>query len=183
MHYRRIREPGATYFFTVVTHRRLPLFAPPEAVALLHRCIVEVKRYHPFAIDAFVILPDHLHMLWTQPEGDAGYSIRWQLIKTAFTRHYLRVNPTLDRSTSRQTKGEQAVWQRRFWEHLIRDDEDFSAHLDYIHLNPVRHAVAKLPRDWPHSSFLLWVAKGHYSDNWSLETQPELVRWAEAWDR
>ena len=185
MKYRRIHEPGASYFFTVVTYRRHPLFADPAAVALLQRCINAVKRNHPFTVDAFVILPDHLHMLWTLPPDDAAYPIRWQLIKTMFTRGYLKAHPAPHtvpkRSLSRVAKREQAVWQRRYWEHLIGNDDDFAAHVDYIHLNPVEHGLASLPRDWPPSSFPQWVTTGTYAQNWGPDTQPDLPAWATEW--
>jgi putative transposase len=142
MRYRRVFQPGATYFFTVVTHLRRPLFADPASVDLLHRCIAGGKLHHPFEIDAFVILPDHLHMLWSLPESDTGYSMRWNLIKAMFTRNYALTQPMPSRSASRIAKREQAVWQRRFWEHLIRDEEDFSNHLDYIHLTLTTRLVS-----------------------------------------
>ena len=182
MHYRRVFEPGASYFFTVVTHLRRPLFADSDNIDLLRRCIADVKARHPFEIDAFVILPDHLHMAWSLPEGDAGYSMRWNLIKAMFTRHYARGQPMPSRSESRIAKREQAVWQRRFWEHLIRDEADFSNHLDYIHLNPVQHGLVLRAALWPHSSFATWVERGRYAPNWGVDTVPRWPAWMLDWN-
>jgi putative transposase len=130
MLYRRSNVPGASYFFTVVTHGRTPLLAVPENVALFQSGLHSVQKRHPFDVDAFVILPDHIHTIWTLPEGDADFSKRWRLVKEAFTKPYVRQNSVFEPSASRRAKGEQAVWQRRFWEHLIRNDTDYAAHVD-----------------------------------------------------
>jgi len=112
------------------------------------------------------------------PEGDAKFSTRWRLIKEGFTRAYLKTHAALERSASRLSKGEQGIWQRRFWEHTIRDDADFAAHLNYIHLNPVHHGLATAPRYWPHSSFLAWVEREAYDITWGSDALPELPEWA-----
>jgi putative transposase len=138
MRYRRARVSGGTFFFTLVTENRRPLFRDSPAVSLLMECIGKIRGRYPFQLDAYVVLPDHLHALWTLPNGDTNFSTRWRLIKEAFTR----------------AKGEQGVWQRRFWEHAIRDERDFERHLDYIHINPVHHGLSTTARDWPYSSFL-----------------------------
>jgi putative transposase len=169
---------GATYFFTLVTERRRPLFREQAAVALLLTAIETVRSRHPFEVDAYVVLSDHLHALWTLPEGDAKFSTRWRLIKEAFTRAYLKTHAVPYRSESRRSKGEQGVWQRRFWEHLIRDEADFAAHLNYIHLNPVHHGLAAAPRDWLHSSFHTWVEREAYDATWGSDALPELPEWA-----
>ena len=174
MHYRRLRIDGATYFFTVVSHDRRPIFADPVNVRLLNECMAKVREGHPFEIEAQVVLPDHLHTMWTMPDGDANFSTRWRLIKETFTRRNVELaNIVLgtDRTRSR-------VWQNRFWEHLIRDDRDFSNHVDYIHLNPVHHGFVKAPRDWPHSTFTQWVARGTYDPLWGSDEKPELPAWA-----
>ena len=165
MHYRRAKTPGATYFFTVVTYNRQPLFQNNETVTLLRQAFHTVKAESPFTIDAIVVLPDHIHSLWTLPEGDADYSSRWQRIKARFS---LRCPEAYkqQQSSSRQCKGEQAIWQRRFWEHQIRNEADFSQHVDYIHYNPVKHGVANAPRDWPYSSFHRYVEDGAYPVDW-----------------
>jgi len=122
-----------------------------------------VRQAHPFQIDGIVILPDHLHTLWTLPEGDDDYSLRWRQIKSAFSR---RLDEGETVSASRSRKRERGVWQRRFWEHTIRDDEDFARHLDYIHYNPVKHGHVKRVADWPYSSFHRHVQQGIYSLEW-----------------
>ncbi|MBN1888999.1 MAG: transposase, partial [Thermoflexales bacterium] len=113
--------------------------------------------------------PDHLHCIWTLPEDDSDFSIRWRLIKSAFTRKCNMPQPTV-LSSSRQHKGEQAVWQRRFWEHRIRDETDFIRHVEYIHYNPVKHSLVKAPRDWEYSSFHRFVREGAYDQAWGSET-------------
>ena len=184
MRYRRVNAAGATFFFTLVTERRRPLFREPETVALLLAAVEKVRSRHPFEMDAYVVFPDHLHALWTLPEGDANFSTRWRLIKEAFTRAYIKAHEIPHkaheiphRSESRRAKGEQAVWQRRFWEHAIRNEADFNAHLDYIHINPVKHGLVTAARDWPHSSFLDWVSRGGYDEWWGSDGMPPLPDW------
>ncbi|MBS4099324.1 MAG: transposase [Sulfuricella sp.] len=165
MRYRRSDTPGATYFFTVVTFRRYPIFAAPENPALLKSALRYVMARHPFTIDAMVVLPDHLHCLWTLPEYDADFATRWMLVKSHFSRHCdarFKSSP----SAARRAKGEQTVWQRRYWEHQIRDEADFAAHCDYIHYNPVKHGLTATAADWPHSSFVRFVERGIYPADW-----------------
>jgi putative transposase len=134
MQYRRAQTPGATYFFTVVTFQRQKLFHHPETIALLRQAFHTTKQKHLFTMDEIVVLPDHLHCIWTLPPDDADFSKRWRLIKSEFTRHcpnQFRRQP----STARHHKGEQAVWQRRFWEHQLWDEADFVRHVDYIYFN------------------------------------------------
>ena len=168
MRYRRATAPGATYFFTVVTYQRQKLFHEPEMIAHLRKAFHTVKHHHPFAIEAIVVLPEHLHCIWTLPAGDADFSTRWRLIKARFSRicpeHY-----KCHRTASRLHKKEQAIWQRRFWEHQIRDAQDFAAHIDYIHYNPVHHGLVDRPRDWPYSSFQQFVEQGIYDSDWGAE--------------
>jgi putative transposase len=138
-----------------------------------------VEAARPFILEAEVILPDHVHLLCSLPEGDADYPTRVRLIKGAFTRLFLAHRRCGGvRSASRIAKGEQALWQRRFWEHTIRDEHDFQAHLDYIHINPVKHGLVAAPRDWPHSTFLAWVARGVYEPWWGAGEMPPLPEWA-----
>jgi putative transposase len=174
MRYRRSRVAGATYFFTLVAEQRRPLLQSEAAVLAFEEAVAAVQSRHPFEVEAQVILPDHLHVMWSLPEGDAGYPMRWRLIKSAFTRKHLHTHEARPLSASRAAKGEQAVWQRRFWEHLIRDEKDFAAHLDYIHYNPVRHGLVAAPRDWPHSTFAKWVARGAYEADWGSGEMPKL---------
>ena len=178
MRYRRVLIGGATYFFTVVTHERHPLFSDPMAVQLLADAISKVRERHPFEVEAQIVLPDHLHALWTLPDGDAKYATRWRLIKETFTRAFCQSNILPGRTETARARGEQPVWQRRFWEHLIRDERDFAAHLDYIHRNPVQHGLVSAPRDWPHSTFSQWVERGVYDPTWGSGEMPELPQWA-----
>ena len=182
MHYRRLKVDGASYFFTVVTHERRKLFLDSELVALLNTAIARVQARHPFEVEAHVVLPDHIHMIWQLPPGDANYSMRWRLIKEAFTKTYVKLHTPPDASHSRRKKGEQGLWQRRFWDHLISDDNDFDNHVDYIHLNPVRHGLVSAPNDWPHSSFAKWVASGVYETNWGSDEKQVLPEWAKAFE-
>lgn len=165
MEYRRLRLAGATYFFTVVTFERRPLFAHADNVALLGEVLREVKARRPFTLDALVLLPDHLHCLWTLPEGDDDFSTRWMSIKREFTRRCASEFKAAV-SGARRAKREQAVWQRRFWEHCIRDEADFQRHCDYIHWNPVKHGYADTPAAWPHSTFRRFVERGVYPPDW-----------------
>jgi REP-associated tyrosine transposase len=177
MRYRRVTVAGATYFFTVVTFRRQRLFADPLAVGLLEAAIQRVRERRPFVVEAQVVLPDHIHALWTLAD-DFDYATRWRLIKEAFTREYAPRTRLPARDAGRRARGEQTVWQRRYWEHLIRNDRDFSAHVEYIHFNPVRHGLVSAPRDWPHSTFLDWVARGDYDAAWGSQQPPKLPDWA-----
>jgi putative transposase len=119
---------------------------------------------HPFRIDAMVVLPDHLHAIWTLPEDDVDFSTRWALIKAGFSRC---IPAEERRSKSRITKGERGIWQRRFWEHLIPDEKDYAAHLDYIHCNPVKHGHAQSAADWPYSTFHRYLEQGVYDKAWA----------------
>ena len=178
MHYRRLRIEGATYFFTAVTHQRQQLFSDPQVVCLLNIAIEKIRSHHPFEIEAQVILPDHLHALWKMPGHDSNYAMRWRLIKESFTRAYVKNFGAPDRTEVERARGEQTVWQRRFWEHLIRDERDFAAHLDYIHVNPVKHGLVSAPRDWSHPTFQTWVERGVYEPGWGSDANPELPEWA-----
>jgi putative transposase len=165
MQYRRARTKGGTYFFTVVTFERMKILTKSENVAFLGEAFRFVKKRHPFSVDALVLLPDHLHCIWTLPERDNDFSTRWRLIKTYFTRNCDR-NDQPGQSLSRLRKNEQAVWQRRFWEHCIRDEEDFRRHVEYIHYNPVKHGLAPAPTEWKYSSFHRYVREGRYHQGW-----------------
>jgi len=171
MRYRRAQVKGGTYFFTVVTHKRIKIFNRSDNVELLRQAFRKVIKRHPFKIDAFALLPDHLHCIWTLPKGDADFSTRWRLIKSYFSRQIGMVgwvegrNPTKT-TTSRLKKKEKLIWQRRFWEHLIRDHEDLRRHVEYIHYNPVKHGLTKAPVDWDYSSFHRYVDKGMYDMKW-----------------
>ena len=165
MQYRRDYTQGASYFFTLVTFRRIPLFDQPEKVANLRRAFSEEMARRPFYIDAIVIMPDHIHAIWTLPPNDADYSIRWRNIKRTFTLT-IPQNQRPNVFGSRQRKQEQAIWQRRFWEHRLRDEKDFNQHVDYIHYNPVKHGKVSTPVDWEYSSIHRCVRDEIISPDW-----------------
>lgn len=162
--YIRMRAPGARVFLTLVTHKRAPILTRYDHVRRLRETLAVVARTRPFRCWAAVILPDHLHLLIELPPGDAAFSTRVMLIKSRFQPdHRLALAHP---SASRQRRRERTIWQRRFWEHTIRDDRDFEAHMDYIHFNPVKHGLASCPHAWPHSSFHRWARAGRYPGDW-----------------
>ena len=165
--YRRAHIEGAMYFFTVNCAKRHGNDILTKNIDVLRKSFRKVKDNHPFNIDAIVILPDHLHCIWTLPQGDADYKTRWALIKAGFSR---AISPGERRSESRVKRGERGIWQRRYWEHLIRDNRDFERHIDYIHWNPVKHLWVDRARDWPYSSFHLYVRRGVYPADWACGT-------------
>ena len=151
--YRRSRVAGGTFFFTVnLRDRRKTLLV--EHADALRQIVRDVKMDFPFVIDAMVVLPDHWHAVWTLPPDDAAYTRRLRLIKARFTKHLLRAGVNI----SKDDRGEYNVWQKRFWEHTIRDDRDFEAHVNYVHINPVKHGYVKRAIDWPHSTIHRYVA-------------------------
>lgn len=157
--YRRIHTPGATYFFTVVTFHRRPILASTNAIHALRRSVADVQRHMRFQIDAWVILPDHVHAIWTLPLGDADYPRRWGRIKAQFTRQC-----GIEHAAK---PGRYAgIWQPRFWEHLIRDEHDAATHMDYLHFNPVKHGLVTKVSDWPWSTFHRHVRDGVYPADW-----------------
>ena len=161
--YRRNFVPGGSFFFTVnLAERRLSLLT--SHIDELRAAIRETRRHHPFKINAIVVLPDHLHSVWTLPDGDADFAMRWRLIKSAFSRRLPRGERI---SASRAAKSERGIWQRRYWEHTIRDESDFARHVDYIHINPVKHGLVTPVRDWAHSSFHRMVKLGIYPEDWA----------------
>jgi putative transposase len=169
--YRRSIIPGGTFFFTVVTYHRLPILTTALSREILHSGWENVNKRFPFTTDAICLLPDHLHCIWTLPEGDANYSLRWGEIKKLFTKAYLRqIGPGEKRNESRLKRGEAAIWQRRFWEHTIRDLDDYNRHLDYIHYNPVKHGLVKNVIDWPWSSFHRLVKDEYYESGWGTNS-------------
>lgn len=160
--YRRAFFPGGSFFFTVsLADRRQSLLT--EHIHLLRGAFRYVHQRHPFSIDAMVVLPDHLHAIWTLPAGDADFATRWYLIKSSFSRG---VPGGEARSTSRRRKGERGIWQRRYWEHAIQDALDYARHVDYIHYNPVKHGYVAAVRDWPYSSFHRFVRRGELPEDW-----------------
>ena len=166
--YRRWREPGATYFFTVVTDRRRPLFTDPLARKLLRHALAFTRRRLPFELWATVLLPDHMHCIWKLPNGDDDFSTRWSMLKRTFSKEWRRLGGDLSPvSASRRDHRELGVWQRRFWEHLIRDERELYAYRDYIHLNPVKHGYVAEPHQWPWSSVHRHLSLGWLQPDWT----------------
>ena len=157
--YRRAWVPGGTYFFTVNLLERRNNSLLVRHVDVLREVVVSVKTRHPFTIHAWVVLPDHLHCVVELPEDDADFALRWRLIKSDFSK---RLPATERVSAVRQSRGERGIWQRRFWEHLIRDERDFAAHMDYVHINPLKHGLVDRVVDWPYSTFHRRVKEGMY---------------------
>ena len=168
--YRRSFVEGGTYFFTVVTYDRLPILTAAPARAILHKAWHDVCQRFPFETIAVCLLPEHIHCIWKLLERDANYPMRWREIKRRFTMRYqMEVGSGETRNASREKKHEAAIWQRRYWEHTILDQEDLEAHLDYIHYNPVKHGYVTRAGDWHFSSFLRYVREGLYEPDWAGE--------------
>jgi putative transposase len=160
--YRRNFVSGGTFFLTATLADRKSRVLTDHAAAL--RSAVKLTRKHrPFTTDAMVVLPDHFHIIITLPEEDADFSNRLSLIKRRFTTAVLQAGVTV----ARHPNGELALWQRRFWEHTIRDDKDFERHVDYVHFNPVKHNLVARVRDWPYSSFHLYARRGLLPEDWA----------------
>jgi putative transposase len=154
--YRRVLVPGATYFFTVnLQDRKRGLLV--SHIDLLREAVRDVRAKRPFEIVAWSVMPDHMHAIWTLPETDSDYAARWLAIKAIFSRR-LPLNDTEQRNDSRIKRGERGIWQRRFWEHMIRDDRDLDEHIRYVHFNPVKHGYVEVETDWPHSSIHRYIA-------------------------
>ncbi len=161
--YRRWWLPGGTYFFTVnLAERRRDLLV--RHIDVLREAVRQVKARHPFRLDAVVVLPDHLHCVITLPHGDDDFAVRLGAVKANFSR---RIPGGERRSPSRLSKRERGVWQRRYWEHVIRNEDDFRRHVDYLHFNPVKHGLVTRVSDWPYSSFHRYVRRGAYPLDWA----------------
>ncbi len=161
--YRRNFIAGGTFFFTVnLANRSQRLLT--DHIDDLRAAFRYVNARHPFTTDAIAILPDHLHAIWTLPAEDRDYPLRWRLIKTMFSRAVEQIEPV---SNSRKIKGERGIWQRRYWEHTIKDEIDYARHVDYIHFNSVKHGCAPRVADWPHSSFHRFVRAGVLPADWA----------------
>ncbi len=178
--YRRDDTPGATWFFTVVTYRRREILCDEVVRNALREAITLTRSDWPFQVDAWVLLPNHMHCLWTLPEGDADFSTRWNLIKR-------RVSKALKDSylmpewmnASKSVHRELTFWQRRFWEHRIRDEQDFERHADYIHYNPVKHGLCNRPDDWPYSTVHRFISNGVYPTDWAVFPHDEVLAMGE----
>jgi len=165
--YRRNRVPGATYFLTInLFDRRSSLLV--ERITLVREAVRQVRRERPFHIDAWVVLPEHMHCLWTLPARDTDFSTRIRLIKTIISKG---IETGEARSASRVEKKERGLWQWRFWEHTIRDDRDYAAHMDYIHFNPVHHGLTDTAIAWPFSTLRSAIARGVYPSAWAGTTE------------
>jgi len=161
--YRRAFIPGGTYFFTVNLLQRHDNNLLIRELNLLRDTVRRVRKRHPFQIDAWVVLPDHLHCVWTLPSNDSNFSMRWRLIKSGFSR---ALPKTERRSEIRESAGERGIWQRHYWEHSICDDLDYQRHIDYVHVNPLKQELVRRVIDWPYSTFHQYVAQGIYLPNW-----------------
>ena len=172
--YRRRWIAGGTFFFTLVTYDRRPWLCDDWARTALRLAIARVRKRHPFEVNAWVLLPDHLHCIWTLPHRDQDYATRWRLIKMLVTKSSGTGPSDRNLPASRCKRQERGLWQRRFWEHAIRDERDFAAHADYIHYNPVRHGLCAAPGDWPYSTFRRAVEAGWYPVHWGSGEGPSL---------
>ncbi|EIL99378.1 transposase [Rhodanobacter thiooxydans] len=167
MRYRRAYATSGTYFFTVnLAGRSSHLLI--ERIDTLRQAVRAVKQSHPFEIVAWVVLPEHMHAVWTLPPDDADFSTRWLLIKANFSRTIERREAIRD---SRLRKGERGIWQRRFWEHRIRDEDDLARHIDYVHINPVKHGHASRAADWPYSSIHRYIREGMVTADWACDPE------------
>ncbi len=165
--YRRTFLAGGTFFFTLATQDRRRLFGEEAARRCLGEAIREVQAQQPFEMVAIVLMPNHLHCIWTLPDDDDDYSSRWAKIKRAFVESWTVVGgreATI--SDARRTRHERGIWQKRFWEHRIRNQTDLARHVNYIHYNPVKHGLVRCPHAWPYSSFHRWVNEGYYKQDW-----------------
>jgi len=163
MDYRRVWHPGGIYFFTVNLLQRKGNDLLVRHIEELREAIKEVKARHPFKIHGWVVLPEHMLCVIELPPDDADYATRLRLIKVGFSKALPKIER---RSAVRVRRGERGIWHRRYWEHVIRNEADYRAHLDYIHYNPVKHGWAKHVKDWPHSTFHRWVGQGVYPLDW-----------------
>ena len=165
--YRRAYHPGGTWFFTVNLLERHGNDLLVREIEHLRTVVRRVRELQPFTIDAWVVLPEHMHCIWTLPAGDSDFSMRWRLIKTLFSRSLPK---TERRSMVRQAAGERGIWQRHYWEHCIRDDADYARHMDYVHANPLKHGLVNRVVDWPYSSFHRLAQVGVYPADWGGDT-------------
>lgn len=167
--YRRIKIKGGTYYFTLVTNKRQKIFSSPNTSHIFLNALQPVRKFHPFNNLAYCILPEHIHLLWEMPIDDSNYSLRISEIKKRFSKHFIAEHGYPNFATPSQRKrGETGVWQSRFWEHYIRDEEDLNRHIDYIHYNPVKHGLVNRAYGWHVSSFREYVMKGYYDDDWGM---------------
>ncbi len=170
--YRRALHSGGTYFFTVNLLQRQGNDLLTRHIALLRDAVQSVRERHPFRIHGWAVLPEHLHCVIELPQDDADYATRWRLIKTEFSKTLPRTEKL---SAARTRRGERGIWQRRYWEHVIRDECDYQAHMDYVHFNPVKHGLVKCVADWPYSTFHRLVTDGIYPASWGGGNEGQLA--------
>lgn len=164
VNYRRYFVPGGTYFFTVTLRDRQSNWLT-RYIKQLGEAMRRVCELHPYRTIAIVVMPNHLHAIWELPENDFNYSLRWRCIKTAFSRNIRKLGVSVEKNQFK----ENVIWQRRFWEHTIRNERDLNRHLDYIHYNPVKHGFVKKVSDWPYSSYHRFVRSGWLPRDWSYQ--------------
>lgn len=165
MFYRRSLVPGGTFFFTVnLANRQCDLLT--THIEMLREATRSVRQRHPFEIIAMVVMPDHLHAIWRLPDEDADYPTRWALIKAGFSRNLPKTESI---RASRSRKRERGVWQRRYWEHQIRDGDDLARHVAYVHFNPVKHGYVQKAADWPYSTIHRFIREGRIAETWGVE--------------
>jgi putative transposase len=165
-YYRRLYTTGASYFFTVTTFNRQPILCHKPIRNALRQAIKKTRLRLPFIIDAWVLMPDHLHCIWTLPSGDADFSKRWSLIKRDVSLACGQYKKEFLITESKRNRRESTIWQRRYWEHQIRDENDFNGHINYVHFNPVKHGLCETPIQWPWSTFHRYVKLGVYNKDW-----------------
>jgi putative transposase len=185
--YRRAYVPGGCYFFTVVTAGRVRWLCSERARECLREAITRCRTKWPFAIAAIVLLPDHLHTIWSLPRGDSAYPRRWAAIKREFTVSWLaQGGPEVAVSAGARHQRRRGVFQHRYWEHVLRDERDFERHADYIHYNPVKHGLCQCPGDWPFSSFARYVQSGDYPPDWGCAARQKPLEFTDiettTWD-
>jgi putative transposase len=163
--YRRVKIKGGTYFLTLVTYQRQEIFSSEFARKEFLKAIQHVQTFHPFLMIAYCILPDHIHLILKLPENDDNFSMRIAEIKKRFSKNYF-IKLNCPKKVLSYPKGQNKIWQNRFWEHFIRDQNDLYQHIDYIHYNPVKHEFVSHAKDWSSSSFRQFVEEGFYDINW-----------------
>lgn len=176
MQYKRSDIKGGTYFFTVnLIDRKSTLLI--DQINHLKAAINNVKQNHPFKINAMVTFPEHIHAIWTLPPDDSNYAKRWMLIKSTFSR---KIPKKKSINKSRLSKRERGIWQRRYWEHTIKDEKDLINHIDYIHYTPIKHQHVKTPTDWPHSTIHHYIKTGRVEPNWGSDIKPVEIKTGKA---
>lgn len=172
MQYRRHKLAGGTYFITIaLLNRKSNLLV--EQAALLREAFAHVMRNHPFKLPAIVVLPEHIHFIIELPNDDDDFVTRIMLIKQYFSRHIPRTETI---KATRMRKGERAIWQRRYWEHCIRDERDYQNHVDYIHINPVKHGHVTRASDWAYSSIHKYIREGIYPEDWAGDGKADIEK-------